>query len=266
MKKLTALTLTALMCTLLLCACGQNTETATGDEAVASNTVQPVTEKVLKEVETPYAKLKLPSYLTDNVKTEVTNNNPYTLKFSAKDGTGLFTLVFGGKGENLLGTLINGNTHTVIYANIEKLDSKSEKFEEYSEYQECMSSIIENLKKDYEFVVNEIVEEESSATFDIKTDVCTFKYPKKWQDKVNTSVSKDAVRFTCGSVKLFDIYFSKQDNGIFIGNYDGVPLYLVSYKLDKNSQSEEELQQLRAMQDDVNVIIDRLKTEEKFSK
>ena len=205
MKRSIALLLSVIMCAFLFCACGGNGDGATADEA-AETTVQPTTEKVLTEIETPFAKLKAPTYFNENVKTDVVKKDPYTLKFSAKDDTELFTLVFGGKGDNLLGTLINDDVYTVIYANIPKLDPKSEKFDEYSEYQECLGSITENLKSDYEFVANEIVEAENTETFDIKTDVCTFKYPKKWKDKVSTESDKESVKFTCGSTKLFDIY------------------------------------------------------------
>ena len=265
MKRSIALLLSVIMCAFLFCACGGNGDGATADEA-AETTVQPTTKKVLTEIETPFAKLKVPSYFNENVKTDVVKKDPYTLKFSAKDDTELFTLVFGGKGENLLGTLITDNGNYAIYANIAKLDPKSEKYAEYSEYQECIGDITENLKKDYEFVSNMVVQKEDNETYDIETDVCTLKYPKKWKDKVTAEVGKDAVKFSCDGTKLFDICFTEQKNGIYIGKYKDTPVYVVSYKIDDKGKSKEQIEELRIMQDDLNVITDNLQADKNFSK
>lgn len=261
MKRLTSILLAILMCTAVLCACGDKNG-ATPDEA---GTIQPTTKLVLTELETPYAKLRVPDYFKDNVKTEVAKKEPYTLKFSAKDGTELFTLIFGGKGKTLLGTIINNGEYTVLYADIPTIDAKNEHYAEYSEYQECLGNITENLKKDYDFVPNMIEEPEDTSTYDIKTSVCTLKYPKKWQKKVKTNESGDTVQFTCDGVKLFDICFSEKADGIKIGKYKDKPVYAVTYTFDKE-KNKDNLEQLRAMQDDVNVIIDNLALDKNFSK
>ena len=164
MKRFAAICL-LLILTVSLCACGQNaadaskaTETATADEPTAVVRVTAPAPKpvAVTELKTPYATLKVPESFKDKVKTETVSEKPYTLAFKAKD-TVLFRLIFDGKGEVLLGTLLGEDKNTVIYADVPALDPKSADYEENSVLQDGLGSVTEYLKKDYSFAPNEEV-------------------------------------------------------------------------------------------------------------
>lgn len=268
MKKFLSLLL-ILVLSFLFCACGNangdsQSKGATMDEAVAATL--PDAETPVTELKTPYVVLKYPAAYQKDIVTAVTGENPYTLAFRAKDGTALFTLIFNGKGEYLLGTITGENENVILYADIARLDEKSETYEEYSRYQESLGVITSHLKKDYGFIYNIAEEKEDTATFDIKTDVCTLKYPEKWKNKVSVDVDEKAARFSCGQVKLFDIVFSEEPGAVLLGTYSGTPVCVVSYTIDKTGLSKEESAELVSMQDDVNVIYDNLAADKNFEK
>lgn len=276
MKKLFAL-LIALMLLVSLAACGDaekdndsDSESATeavaadGSEASASTATE--AEKTIT-VSTPFADLKVPASYEGKVENKVTSEDPYTVTFSVKDdGTELYSVVFNGKGDILLGTIVGKKENTVIYMNTRTLNSKDKNYELYLSYQDGSSVIVNNLKKDYEFVMNAVVkyEDQDSETFDIKTDTVTLKYPAKWKDKVKVDVTKDAVKFSCGDTKLFDISFAKTKDGFLIGKYKDTSLYLVTYELKKGKMSEDDFAELNLMQEDYSVVLDHLIEDEDF--
>lgn len=267
MKKICILML-IILCAAVFAACGENSNGATADEATdeTEKAVSYIDDSKTNEIETPYAVLKVPEAFDGNVTHKVTSEDPYTLEFSANDGTKLFTLFFNGKGETLLGTIEGEKDNTVLYATVAKIDNKSENYSQYSEYQEGLGTIVTHLKKDYTFTENAEVEKEDESTFDIKTDVVTLKYPAKWKDKVDVKTDANSACFSSDGVKLFDIFFVEKQDGIYMGSYDGKPIYLVSYKFDGKVKSGDKYTDLARMQEDVNVIFDNLKNDEKYSK
>lgn len=265
MKKLGIIISAIIIIAAALSACGESKpgSSATADEA---ETFVSVNNEETQEVSTPYATLKVPAAFKDNVTHKVTKESPYTLNFSAKDGTNLFDLVFNGKGDTLLGTIEGDKENTVLYANLAKLDEKSENYAQYSEFQEGLGTITGNLKKDYAFTPNVVVEKEDETTYDIPTDVVTLKYPARWKDKIKVKSDSKTASFTSGNVKLFDICFFESNSGFRIGAYGETPVYLVTYEFDKKTKESKNYQELAQMQDDVNVIIENLKADTRFSK
>lgn len=208
-------------------------------------------------ISTPYADICVPEVFDGNVINEVTNEEPYTLVFKAKkDGTELFTLIFDGVGDLLMGTLIGESENTVIYMNIPALNNEDENYDTYCGYQEAVNTIMNHLAEDYTFLIDEIVESEDTTTFDIETSVVTLKYPNKWRDKVQVDVSDKGVKFSNDGMPLFDIYFAACEDGYLLGTYKDTPIYIVDYSVETDEQA--------AMQEDINVILQYLMEDSNF--
>lgn len=217
-------------------------------------------------VSTPYADLKVPEVFQDNVMHEVICTEPYTLSFKmSADSTELFSVIFGWEGDILLGTLLEEDNNTVVYANIPELDSENERYTEYQIYQDGINTILNNLEADYNFAVNLIVEPEDNETFTIEAGGMTLYYPARWQDTIETAVTDNGVSFSGNGVKLFDLSFTESENAIFFGTYQQTPIYIVSYEIDETQYTEAEYGTLRMMQEDIDVILDRLMSDPNFT-
>lgn len=218
-------------------------------------------------IETPFAVLRAPAEFETEVKTDVLSQKPYVLAFSTKDDVALFQIHVNEETNDLLGTLKTEKGTDVLYASFAKIDVNDEQYEQYTKYQLGISTIIENLTKDYGFLANELPADSTTDTFDIETSVVTLKYPSKWKDLVSIEVKDSAVHFTYQDEKLFDLVLSEAENidgAYLLGTYDGTPIYIVSYSVDESKFSEDELSNYNAMQANVNVILENLKKEEKF--
>ena len=255
MKKYLVVIMAAL-CMIAMCACGGNTNAHEGP--VSPDTQEPTSqaEETVITINTPYADICVPETFEGNVTNEVVSEDPYTLAFKATDGTALFTLVFNGTGDVLMGTLLGETENTVIYMNIPELDKENENYDVYCGYQEAVNTIMNRLAKDYTFHINEIIEPEDHSTIDINTSVTTLKYPAKWKDAVQTEVTEDGVKFSNNGTPLFDLMFSECD-GYLLGTYKDTPIYIVDHPVETDEQS--------AMQQDVNVILQYLMDDPNFT-
>ena len=235
------------LCVLLLilsigfCSCGK-----------ASEEKENSTEKVLT-IQTPYANICVPESFDGTVSHEVTSKDPYTLTFKANDGTELFTLIFNGTGDVLMGTLVCETENTVIYMNVPTIDEVNENYETYCAYQNAVNTISQHLEKDYDFHIDEIVTD--IATMDVEGTPVPIKYPAKWKDAVQYEVTKDRVKFSNNGTPLFDLVFADCD-GFLLGTYKDIPIYIIDYKVATDEQL--------AMQEDVNVILQNLKNDSNF--
>ncbi len=273
MKRIIMLIL-ALTCLLLLCACGSSTgeHLSTDSGAIEQTTeVPPITDPTGSDnpsgsesadnektviIETPFADLRVPESFDKAVSHEVTGEDPCVVTFSSKaDDTELFSILFNGNSDSLLGTLIGEEKNTVIYVNVPTLDEKSEHYKDNQFYQEKMNTIIGYLSEDYQIVFNEIIDKEDSSVFDIETSVVTLKYPGKWKDKVQIEVLDDCVKFSSDGTPLFDLIF-KECDGNLLGTYNDTPIYMVEYPVE----SEEHI----AMQFGVNTILEHLMEDPNF--
>lgn len=259
MKKITAI-LIALICLIAFASCSSDTHSseniADSEVTQGVDTVEAEAEKTVT-ISTPYCDLKAPEFYNGNVVWTVENENPYTLSFKSKDdSTDLFTLIFGGEGECVMGTLIREEGNITVYFNYPTLDTAAASYEKNSEYQEGFGIITANLANDYEFVTGEIIENEDNTTFDIPTSVVTLKYPARWQESVWVEVADNGVKFSCNSVPLFDIMFTECD-GYLLGTYNGTPVYIVEYQVTEQTHIE--------MQADVNVIFQNLMQDSAFT-
>lgn len=213
-------------------------------------------------IETSYCNLHLPIEYSDKITAKVKDKK---VEFIAiEDESDLFTLYFNEEAENLLGTVIKDSQSIALYAEFAKLDNKHENYELHCEYQESVNIIIENLKKEYEFVEGVIVEVDNVETFDIETDVVTLKYPKKWKEKVTIEVGETKVSFTMKDTPIFDICF-EEGYGSCFGFYEDTPVCIVSYAIDEEAHSEEEYLMMCEMQEDINVILNNLMQEKGFN-
>ena len=234
-----------------VCACGGNGSGSTKDESVKSTAFS-----------TPYAELRLPDSYVGSVKAEVENKDPYTLTFSSgNDGTRLYSLIFNGEGEILLGTILGEKEYTTLYATVYPLDQESENFVDNAEYQEDMDIILANLRSDYSFENGEVLEK--PETFEIKTDVVTLCYPTKWKDKVDIKNEADSVTFSSDGTVLFVVSFV-DDGGYLLGEYKGHPIYLTLGSLSGIDKESEAYKEMSAMQEDSNVMLDALESDPDF--
>lgn len=249
-------TILVLICALALCACGADTAKPDGSETPDVQEELPQEEEKVVTITTPYADICVPENFEGNVIHEVVSEEPYTLTFKANDGTELFTLVFNGTGDILMGTLVGEAENTVLYMNIPELDKDSENYAEYCTYQEAVNTIMSRLVKDYTFHINELVEVEDTSTTDIKAADIPLKYPAKWKDKVQTEVTAGGVKFSNNGTPLFDLVFTECD-GYLLGTYKDTPIYIVDYPVETDEQA--------AMQEDVNVILQYLMEDPNFT-
>ncbi len=212
---------------------------------------------------TKYCDLKYPIRWADTVKAEIDESSAYTVKFAMNDGTPIFDLIFDGQTGFVLGTLVGDDANTVIHFVDYPMDENDSRYNEFCTMAEDVNVIIENLIRDYSFVPGEEIIKEDQTTFEIKTSVAVLQYPAKWQDKVNIDLSDTSVKFSCGEYKLFDLYFDSEE-GSLLGTYKGKTIRIVSYDIDPSVISSEMFDQLCAMQEDVNVILQHLMEDTEF--
>ena len=111
-------------------------------------------------------------------------------------------------------------------------------------------------------------EREGDLTFVIETPYCNFKYPKKWEDAVEISASKTeevyTVQFSADGNPLFAISCN-DGSGYVLGTLKAagksVSISLTTYQLDANSA---QYATYSSMQEDVNVILEHLRTDYAF--
>lgn len=239
-------------------------QTDTGAETQAGTEENTAGADGTVTVPTKYCDLKVPASFEGEVTNETVSEDPLTVRFSAKDGTLIFDIVFDGEAEMLLGTLPLEDKNVIVNASFGALDESSENFNKYAEFQEDINTVIENLVADYGFIAGQEIAYEDATTFDIETRVTTFKYPNKWKDKIIINVTDDEVTFTCKNERLFDLSFVEPAGGFLLGTYGETPIYITDYLVEEQYYTEDEVDEMYAMQEDVNVILQHLMEDPAF--
>ncbi len=286
MKKTIIFTL-ALLCAFLLSACGANPagdqttaavptlETLAGDGSVTDPAIltepdgmetseeagAPTESKSEEEnfvtISTPYADLRLPASFDKAVSHEETGNEPYVITFKSRtDETELFSIIFNGTGEYLVGTLMGEEKNTVVHANTNDLDQNDQNYESNLFYQEQLYLILGYLAEDYNLVPEEAIDDEDPTDFEIQTSLVTLYYPSRWKEKVEIEVLDNGVKFSAAGTPLFDLMFEECD-GYMLGSYEGTPIYMVEYPVETEEQA--------AMQAGVNTILQHLTEDPSFT-
>lgn len=286
MKKTIIFTL-ALLCAFLLSACGANPagdqttaavptlETLAGDGSVTDPAIltepdgmetseeagAPTESKPEGEdfvtISTPYADLRLPASFDKAVSHEETGNEPYVITFKSRtDETELFSIIFNGTGEYLVGTLMGEEKNTVVHANTNDLDQNDQNYESNLFYQEQLYLILGYLAEDYNLVPEEAIDDEDPTDFEIQTSLVTLYYPSRWKEKVEIEVLDNGVKFSAAGTPLFDLMFEECD-GYMLGSYEGTPIYMVEYPVETEEQA--------AMQAGVNTILQHLTEDPSFT-
>lgn len=261
MKKFVCMICIVLLTAVIFASCGNSGSTP--DEVTPEATTPE--ETVIDEmslikcvpIETPYATLQVAEDFDREVKASVNQEDPFILDFvTVDDGTVVFSLHFSDKTDNLLGTLQLGDENIIIYADFPEFDAKDEDYQRNLGYQMQVSVIMYKLIEDYDFLPNVAIGEENNDVFRIETSVTDLFYPKKWEDKVTVTVGADKVSFSAEETPLFDLYF-KAVNGVQVGSYGDTPIYIVEYEVEDSEHA--------AMLQDVNVIIQYLSKDQKFT-
>ena len=219
-----------------------DTETATDSAAE--------TEEELFEVPFAGLVLKCPGDWKDKVETK--DGEDGSLEFSSA-GSPFFTLY--NNEEHISLGVFNGETETPISVEFAEIDPAND---ELAAMQEGINVILEHLIADYgkKTETEAQTEPEDDSVFEIETPVATLCYPAKWQDKVAVDVGDTKVAFSAAGTPLFDIVFAETEDGFALGTYAGTPVYLVEYPVEDD--------ELAAMQEDLNVILQYLMADENF--
>ena len=98
---------------------------------------------------------------------------------------------------------------------------------------------------------------------EIVSDITTFYYPEKWKEDITVGKNENTVSFTSNGTRLFDFIFG-DTKGTLLGYYDGVEVRIVSYEIVEVNYTEDEYLTLRAMQEDIDIVIEHLIDDKKF--
>ncbi len=128
--------------------------------------------------------------------------------------------------------------------------------------QEDVNVILHFLEEDYEFLTGQAVGPEEESVFEIPTNVAALYYPQRWKDAVQIQNTDSKVSFYAGDIELFAIVFDAPDDGYLLGTYDGHSVSLITSDLDPN---EKEYDRLCAMQEDINIVLQHLMEDPKFT-
>lgn len=208
-------------------------------------------------ISTPYADLRLPASFDKAVSHEETSNEPYVITFKSRtDETELFSIIFNGTGEYLVGTLMGEEKNTVVHANTNDLDQNDQNYESNLFYQEQLYLILGYLAEDYNLVPEEAIDDEDPTDFEIQTSLVTLYYPSRWKEKVEIEVLDNGVKFSAAGTPLFDLMFEECD-GYLLGTYQETPIYMVEYPVETEEQA--------AMQAGVNTILQHLTEDPSFT-
>ena len=92
-------------------------------------------------------------------------------------------------------------------------------------------------------------------------DGITFKYPETWSDKVTAEVYEDRIEYKYGDIPLFDILIDSEE-GDLVGTVKGDIYRTISVVVHEPEEPNEEVY---AMQEDLNSVIDCLKNDYDFA-
>ncbi len=214
-------------------------------------------------IETPCCMLAIPSDLEGKVLYEIIGDESFSVAFrTAEEPTPFLTFGFDQKYDTLLGTMVSEEGNRVVYVQYAELSG--DELDTYAAYQErIVNTALAYLISEYGFVVGEAIPAEETATFPVETSLVTLRYPAKWREKVRIEVSDTGAAFSCDGRRLFDIVFAPCD-GDLIGTMNGTPVYLISYEIEQGALTDDQFDELCAMQEDMNVVLFKLMEEPGF--
>lgn len=100
--------------------------------------------------------------------------------------------------------------------------------------------------------------------YEINTAFGKLYYPERWKDKVTTKSAEKSVSFISDGVEVFALQLGG-DKGFRVGKFNGADLRLVTFEFDKKKLSAARYDELCAMQEDANVVLEYLEKETAFS-
>lgn len=212
-------------------------------------------------IETKNVDMKYPKRWEDKVSIENPKEN--CIRFVA-DGIAIFDIFLNSDEGEVLGTLNKPEVNLVLSVKMYELDSENENYNDHLIMQEDINVILENLGKDYNFVVGSVVDLENNEVFEIETKYVNLHYPIKWREKISVDVNGEKVCFSSNGVVLFEIMFNA-NVGDLLGTYNNVKINLICYDIEQKNLSDKEYLELIAMQEDLNVILEKLCEDENFS-
>ncbi len=244
-----------LIALVLLSACGSQRQTE-----MTGSDLQPQTAETF-EIEAPGCTLRYPVQWKDRVEVRTDAQDDRVLHFLAGD-VQLFDLLFNAVEGDVLGTIQDAKQNIVIRVRPFDLDENAANYSEFCAMQEDVNVILHFLEEDYEFLTGQAVGPEEESVFEIPTNVAALYYPQRWKDAVQIQNTDSKVSFYAGDIELFAIVFDAPDDGYLLGTYDGHSVSLITSDLDPN---EKEYDRLCAMQEDINIVLQHLMEDPKFT-
>ncbi len=211
-------------------------------------------------IKTDYCDLLFPKKWQKTVTTQISKEGHYKVSFSYEQKP-CFDLIFDESGDQLLGTLTNGDIVKVLSVHDYKWEKNEKDFDAYLNLQDDINVIIKGLSKNYEFVAGKIANEDKLTEID--AGFTKLYYPARWKDNIRTDKATNTVSFYYLDTKIFDIVYGGTQ-GSLLGRYDGKDIRLVSEKLDEEQYTEGEMVEIHTLQDDINVLLSELEKDKKF--
>lgn len=262
------------------------TEATDGIEATEPSSgkeTEPVKKEDYSTIKTPYGTLKFPKEWAGFLRVTIKEGNVYTLTYFADLESGksqeLFSISFGGSMDGAVGTVtVGGKKVPVSVKTVEfKPDASWSQKEINIVYtmQEAMNQVLDSLSVEY---ITNTPEDQPDLPQDngeemvIDTPYAELRYPSRWKDYLDLKFNDKngySVEFRCkieghDPVVLFIVHFGG-DQGIPVGTGKDnsgkdveIRLEVPEQNLD-NSWSDEHKRIVTAMQEDLNVLLSKLK-------
>lgn len=252
-----------LVITLLLCACAPK-EQALPTATVPTGTIPTVTESVIREgipVETPCGTVYLPDVWDLPITVETSLGEPMRLSFLA-EGTPLYELTFSKAPDGAIGMLQTDSGVQYLGVTLHPLEEESDLL---LSMQESVNELL------FQLDPQPVAPADAPPDILIQTPYGTLPFPGKWEGYLRTEQPEaDTLDFYCDllehpPVLLFTAVFGTAEGGIRadITADDGTvtPLIFLRHTLVfEGSWSQEALDLVYAMQEELNFLLDALES------
>lgn len=213
-------------------------------------------------IKTKYTKLFYPKIWEKDVEIKIYDDEVYTVKFST-DNIPLFDIYFNEQGDYVLGTLKHESENILVSIKNYPIENKEEKEQKYIKMQEDANVLIQRLTENENFILGETIDGNLENVYKIDNGFMEIYYPKRWKEKIVIDETEDSIVFMYKDNKLFELSFGKEE-GFFLGTYRDMDVCILTYDLGMSNFSDEELEIAEAMQEDMNVIIEKMKENSNF--
>jgi len=224
-------------------------------------------------IKTPYGTLDFPEGYGEYLSAQLIDN-PYGIQYVADFGDGktqnLFAILFGGDGENSVGTANN----TPVYVVVSAVSGEWSEVQIRTIYamQEELTALLRCILDGTPQNPDEFLPTDDGTSLVVETPYGNLRFPNRWKDSLVLTVDDGevySVTFACktenhGNHPLFTVYFGGNkgmEAGIICDEKGKATVALVDFFdfSPDNSWSYQEKSLVTSMQEDINYLIQNLK-------